>query len=127
MLLYDSFAAAPLIVCAWLWLGCALQLRPAPCALHPARRLFCQQRWHAACTPPALTTRHTATPSCAHCHAGIEGFPTFAEKIKREQDGTKYEVVYNYEQRPFIKLSWEIEDNKSRHVDFQTVKGSRNR
>ena len=29
--------------------------------------------------------------------------------------------------RPFIKLSWEIEDNKSRHVDFQTVKGSRNR
>ena len=38
-------------------------------------------------------------------------------------DGTKYEVIYNYEQRPFLKLSWEIEDNKSRHVDFQTVKG----
>jgi len=67
------------------------------------------------------------TKGLKHVKIGIEGFPTFAEKIKREQDGTKYEVIYNYEQRPFIKLSWEIEDNKSRHVDFQTVKGSRNR
>lgn len=56
---------------------------------------------------------------------GVEGFPTFAEKIRRAADGTKCEVVYNYEQRPFIKLSWEQEDSKSRHVNFQTVRGRR--
>jgi len=33
-------------------------------------------------------------------------------------------VEYNYEQRPFIKASWEKEDRKSRHVDFTTVRAS---
>lgn len=31
-------------------------------------------------------------------------------------------VIYNYVQRPFIRMSWEKEENKSRHVDFQCVK-----
>ncbi len=31
-------------------------------------------------------------------------------------------VVYNYVQRPFIRVSWEKEEAKSRHVDFTTVK-----
>lgn len=31
-------------------------------------------------------------------------------------------VVYNYVQRPFIHMSWEKEEAKSRHVDFQCVK-----
>ena len=31
-------------------------------------------------------------------------------------------VIYNYVQRPFIHMSWEKEENKSRHVDFQCVK-----
>lgn len=57
-----------------------------------------------------------------HVKIGIEGFPTFAEKIRRGEDGTKSEVIYNYEQRPFLKLSWEQEDSKSRHVNFQTVR-----
>lgn len=50
------------------------------------------------------------------------GFPTYAEKIRTGPDGDKLEVVYNYEQRVFIKLSWEREDSKSRHVDFQCVR-----
>jgi len=57
-----------------------------------------------------------------HVKIGVEGFPTFAVKIKWKDDGTKLEVVYNYEQRPFIQLSWEQEDSKSRHVNFQTVR-----
>jgi hypothetical protein len=33
-----------------------------------------------------------------------------------------FEVIYNYVQRPFIHMSWEKEEAKSRHVDFQCVK-----
>jgi hypothetical protein len=32
------------------------------------------------------------------------------------------QVIYNYVQRPFIHMSWEKEEAKSRHVDFQCVK-----
>ena len=31
-------------------------------------------------------------------------------------------VIYNYVQRPFLHMSWEKEENRSRHVDFQCVK-----
>lgn len=48
---------------------------------------------------------------------GIEGYPTYKEKIKRRPGG-KAEVIYNYVQRPFIHASWEKEEAKSRHVDF---------
>lgn len=34
----------------------------------------------------------------------------------------KFQAIYNYIQRPFIHMSWEKEENKSRHVDFQCVK-----
>lgn len=30
--------------------------------------------------------------------------------------------MYNYIQRPFVRMSWEKEDAKSRHVDFTCVK-----
>lgn len=52
---------------------------------------------------------------------GIEGYPTYKEKVK-QRPGNKPEVIYNYVQRPFIRLSWEKEENKSRHVDFQCVR-----
>lgn len=52
---------------------------------------------------------------------GIEGYPTYKEKIKRRPDG-RFEVIYNYAQRPFIHMSWEKEEARSRHVDFQCVK-----
>jgi BTB/POZ domain-containing protein 10 len=52
---------------------------------------------------------------------GIEGYPTHKEKV-RLRTGSRPEVVYNYVQRPFIRLSWEKEEAKSRHVDFQCVK-----
>ncbi|XP_036387569.1 BTB/POZ domain-containing protein KCTD20-like [Megalops cyprinoides] len=52
---------------------------------------------------------------------GIEGYPTCKEKVKRRPGG-KSEVIYNYVQRPFIQLSWEKEEGKSRHVDFQCVR-----
>ena len=31
-------------------------------------------------------------------------------------------AVYNYVQRPFLRISWEKEEAKSRHVDFTMVK-----
>lgn len=31
-------------------------------------------------------------------------------------------AVYNYVQRPFLRVSWEKEEAKSRHVDFTMVK-----
>jgi hypothetical protein len=49
------------------------------------------------------------------------GWPTYKEKIKKRADG-RAEVVYAYVQRPFIHMSWEKEEAKSRHVDFQCVK-----
>jgi len=52
---------------------------------------------------------------------GIEGYPTYKEKVKKRSGG-RAEVIYNYVQRPFIRMSWEKEENKSRHVDFQCVK-----
>ena len=52
---------------------------------------------------------------------GIEGYPTHKEKV-RKRPGGRPEVIYNYVQRPFIRLSWEKEEAKSRHVDFQCVR-----
>ncbi|XP_041452621.1 BTB/POZ domain-containing protein KCTD20-like isoform X3 [Lytechinus variegatus] len=52
---------------------------------------------------------------------GIEGYPTYKEKIK-QRPGGKPEVIYNYVQRPFLRMSWEKEEHKSRHVDFQCVR-----
>jgi len=52
---------------------------------------------------------------------GIEGYPTYKEKVRRRAGGRE-EVIYNYVQRPFIHMSWEKEEAKSRHVDFQCVK-----
>lgn len=52
---------------------------------------------------------------------GIEGYPTHKEKVRRRPGG-RPEVVYNYVQRPFIRMSWEKEEAKSRHVDFQCVR-----
>ncbi|XP_059509214.1 BTB/POZ domain-containing protein KCTD20-like [Stegostoma tigrinum] len=54
---------------------------------------------------------------------GIEGYPTCKEKLKLRAGG-RYEVIYNYVQRPFIHMSWEKEEGKSRHVDFQCVRRS---
>lgn len=52
---------------------------------------------------------------------GIEGYPTYKEKVKRRPGG-RAEVIYNYVQRPFLRMSWEKEEAKSRHVDFQCVR-----
>jgi len=52
---------------------------------------------------------------------GIEGYPTTKEKVKKRASG-RAEVIYNYVQRPFIHMSWEKEEARSRHVDFQCVK-----
>lgn len=52
---------------------------------------------------------------------GKQGYPTHKEKIKR-RPGTRPEVIYNYVQRPFMRMSWEKEEAKSRHVDFQCVR-----
>jgi len=53
---------------------------------------------------------------------GIEGYPTYKEKVRKRPGLAKPEVIYNYVQRPFIRMSWEKEEAKSRHVDFQCVK-----
>ena len=49
------------------------------------------------------------------------GYPTYKEKVKKRPGG-RPEVIYNCVQRPFIRMSWEKEEGKSRHVDFQCVK-----
>lgn len=51
---------------------------------------------------------------------GVEGYPTHKEKVRR-RSGSRPEVIYSYVQRPFIRMSWEKEEAKSRHVDFQCV------
>ena len=33
-----------------------------------------------------------------------------------------FPVLYNYVQRPFVSMSWEKEEAKSRHVDFTCVR-----
>ncbi|EGD73312.1 BTB domain containing 10 [Salpingoeca rosetta] len=53
---------------------------------------------------------------------GIEGFPTFVERTRIGSNDEKLEVEYFYDQSPFIKASWEKEEHKSRHVDFQYVR-----
>jgi len=53
---------------------------------------------------------------------GIEGYPTTKERVKPAlRPGGKLQVSYNYVQRPFISMSWEKEEHRSRHVDFQCV------
>ncbi|CBY09164.1 unnamed protein product [Oikopleura dioica] len=51
---------------------------------------------------------------------GIEGYPTTKERVKQRRG--KSHVSYNFVQRSFITLSWEKEEHRSRHVDFQCVK-----
>lgn len=53
---------------------------------------------------------------------GIEGYPIHLEKLRHKTSTSRPEVIYNYVQRPFIKLSWEKEEAKSRHVDFQCIR-----
>ncbi|XP_065176296.1 BTB/POZ domain-containing protein 10-like [Sycon ciliatum] len=53
---------------------------------------------------------------------GIEGYPTHMEKLRRRPNSDRTEVVYNYVQRPFVHCGWEVEEARSRHVDFQCVK-----
>lgn len=52
---------------------------------------------------------------------GIEGYPTSKDRVKF-RPGLRPEAIYNYIQCPFLRMSWEEEENKSRHVDFQCVK-----
>ncbi|CAF0736626.1 unnamed protein product [Didymodactylos carnosus] len=52
---------------------------------------------------------------------GIEGYPTHKEKI-RCRPRARPEAIYSYIQRPFLRMSWEKEEAKSRHVDFQCVR-----
>lgn len=52
---------------------------------------------------------------------GIEGYPTSKDKVK-PRPGGRVDVIYNYVQRPFLRMSWEKEEAKSRHVDFVCLK-----
>lgn len=64
-------------------------------------------------------------PFCHLAHLSfffLSGFPTHKEKIRRRTGDRRPEVIYNYIQRPFIRMSWEKEEAKSRHVDFQCVR-----
>ncbi|XP_050046312.2 uncharacterized protein [Dermacentor andersoni] len=51
---------------------------------------------------------------------GTESYPTPKEKRKRQPVG-RDEMIYNYVQRPFMRMSWEKEEAKNRHVHFQCV------
>lgn len=58
--------------------------------------MFCQE------SILALSNRSDFSLLCLHSHLHV--------------------VIYNYVQRPFVRMSWEKEESKSRHVDFQCVK-----
>lgn len=47
---------------------------------------------------------------------------THYKQISKQKYLDLFPVIYNYVQRPFIRMSWEKEEAKSRHVDFQCVK-----
>ena len=70
---------------------------------------------------------------------GIEGYPTHKEKVRcrprarpegrrsrafhsRRKNVLLCIAIYSYIQRPFLRMSWEKEEAKSRHVDFQCVR-----
>lgn len=72
-------------------------------------------------TPQGETTLHISHFWYHFCTSVNPGYPTCKEKVKRRPGG-RSEVIYNYVQRPFIQLSWEKEEGKSRHVDFQCVR-----
>lgn len=55
---------------------------------------------------------------------GIEGYPIGADQVKRRSDG-RQEIIYDFVQRSFIVMSWEKEESRSRHVDFQCVNKSK--
>lgn len=46
------------------------------------------------------------------------------DQVKRRSSG-RQEVIYDYVQRSFMEMSWEKEESKSRHVDFQCVSKSK--
>lgn len=73
-------------------------------------------------SPPRRRIR-SCPPHSSPCKSPFhpEGYPTHKEKIRR-RPGARPEVIYNYVQRPFMRLSWEKEEAKSRHVDFQCVR-----
>ena len=59
--------------------------------------------------------------ACKISRKSLIGYPTHKDKV-RKRPGTRPEVVYHYVQRPFLHCSWEKEESRSRHVDFQCVK-----
>jgi len=46
------------------------------------------------------------------------------DQVKLRSSG-RQEVIYHFVQRSFIVMSWEKEESKSRHVDFQCVNKSK--
>ena len=54
----------------------------------------------------------------------LPGYPISMDQVKRRSSG-RQEVIYDYVQRSFMEMSWEKEESKSRHVDFQCVSKSK--
>ncbi|KAH9365313.1 hypothetical protein HPB48_019560 [Haemaphysalis longicornis] len=50
----------------------------------------------------------------------MESFPKHKENVMRRSGG-RSEASYNYVQRPYLWVSWEEEETRSRHVDFERV------
>jgi len=55
---------------------------------------------------------------------GIEGYPLCLDQLKLRSSGRR-EVIYDFVQRSFLHVSWEKEESRSRHVDFQCVNKSK--
>lgn len=55
---------------------------------------------------------------------GIEGYPLCLDQLKLRASGRR-EVIYDFVQRSFLHMSWEKEESRSRHVDFQCVNKSK--
>ena len=57
-----------------------------------------------------------------YSNLSTKGYPTTKEKIRVRANTGRTEVEYNYIQRPYLRMSWEKEEAKSRHVDFTCLK-----
>ena len=54
----------------------------------------------------------------------ITGYPLCLDQLKLRASGRR-EVIYDFVQRSFLHMSWEKEESRSRHVDFQCVNKSK--
>lgn len=79
------------------------------------------KNWHHALSNIYTPTEVWLSPKRQHTKCDLSYFKIFSRSYSLIYLHF-YLVIYSYVQRPFVRMSWEKEESKSRHVDFQCVK-----